>query len=111
MTDASPDPNRKPAFEERIDAFGRDIGAAGERLGRQAEDAGKRLATEPAMVRAADTAARVWGLIILLVGVWFLADVTFGLDMPNIPWRDLWPVALIVIGLVVVFRGMGRQQA
>lgn len=78
MTDATPDPNRKPTYEERMDAFGREAGAAGERIGRQAEAAGKRFASDPTMVRAADTAARVWGLLILLVGVWFLADVTLG---------------------------------
>ena len=111
MTEAAPDPNRKPSFEERVDAFGRDVGAAGERFGRQAEEAGRRLASEPSVARAADTAARAWGLIILVVGAWFLADVTLGLDMPNVPWRDLWPVGLIVIGLLVVVRGMGRQRA
>jgi hypothetical protein len=66
---------------------------------------------QPGIARAADTAARVWGLIILLVGLWFLADVTFGLDMPAVPWRDLWPLGLIVIGLAILFRGAGRQRA
>ena len=111
MTEAAPDPNRKPSFEERVDAFGRNVGAAGERLGKEAEEAGRRLASDPSISRAADTAARAWGLIILLIGVWFLADVTIGLDMPNVPWRDLWPLGLIAIGLLVVFRGMGRQRA
>jgi hypothetical protein len=111
LTEAAPDPNKQPSFEERIDAFGRDVGAAGERFGKQAEEAGKRLASDRSISRAADTAARAWGLIILLVGLWFLADVTVGLDMPNVPWRDLWPIGLIVIGLLVVFRGMNRQRA
>ena len=111
MTEATPDPNRKPTFEERVDAFGREAGEAGERIGKQAEAAGQRLANDPGIARAADTAARVWGLVVLLAGLWFLADVTFGFEMPNVPWRELWPIGLIVIGLVVVFRGMGRQRA
>jgi hypothetical protein len=111
LTEAAPDPNRKPTFEERVDAFGREAGAAGERLGKRAEEAGARLANEPRFVRAADTVARAWGLIILVVGLWFLADVTFGLDMPNVPWRDLWPVGLILVGLAVIFRGANRQRA
>jgi hypothetical protein len=111
MTEATPDPNRKSTFEERIDSFGREAGEAGERIGRQAEAAGKRLADDPGIKRAADTAARVWGLLILLVGVWFLADVTLGYEMPDVPWGDVWPIGLIAIGLVVVFRGMGRQRA
>lgn len=59
----------------------------------------------------ADTAARVWGLIVLAVGVWFLADVTIGLDMPNVPWSDVWPLGLIVLGVLIVVRGMGRRRA
>ncbi len=100
MTEGTPDPTRPPTFEQRVDAFGRN-----------AEAAGKRWAGEPGVVRAADTVARAWGLLLLVVGLWFLADVTFGLDMPSVPWRDLWPVGLIVIGLAVLFRGMGRQRA
>lgn len=111
MTEATPDPSHKPTFEERMDTFGREAGEAGERIGRQAEAAGKRLTSDPTVVRAVDTAARVWGLLILLVGVWFLADVTLGFEMPDVPWGDIWPIGLIAIGLVVVFRGMGRQRA
>ena len=66
---------------------------------------------DPAFKQAADTAARVWGLIILAVGAWFLVDVTLGYDMPSIPWGDVWPVGLILIGLVVILRGMGRRTA
>lgn len=61
--------------------------------------------------RAANAAGRVWGVLVLLVGLWFFADVTLGLDMPSIPWRDLWPVGLIVIGLAIVLRSMGRRAA
>lgn len=111
MTEATPDPNRKPTFEERMEGFGRDAEAAGERIGKQAEAAGKRLACDPHVTRVAETAARVWGLIVLLIGLWFLADVTFGLDMPDIPWRDIWPIGIILIGLAILFRGLGRQRA
>lgn len=111
MTEAAPDPKPSPTFEQRIEGFGRDVGAAGERLGREAEAAGQRLASDPNVTRAADTAARVWGLIVLAVGLWFLADVTFELDMPNVPWGDVWPVGLILIGLVVVVRGMTSRRA
>jgi cell wall-active antibiotic response 4TMS protein YvqF len=108
---ATPDPGRRPGFEERIESFGREARAAGEGLGQRAEAAGERWSREPGVTRAADTAGRIWGLLLIAVGLWFFADVTLGLDMPSIPWRDAWPVGLIVIGLVVVLRGLGRRRA
>ncbi len=71
----------------------------------------ERLSKDPGVQRAADTAARVWGLIVLAIGVWFLADVTIGVDMPAVPWADLWPLGLILIGLFVVVRGMSSRRA
>ena len=97
---SSPEPPRSPNFEQRVEQFGRD-----------AEEAGKRLAANPVVVQAADTAARVWGLLLIAVGGWFFAEVTLGYDMPAIPWREVWPLGLIVIGLVVIVRGLTRRGA
>jgi hypothetical protein len=94
------EPLRSPTFEERV-----------ERFGQEAEDAGKRFAANPAVKDAADTAARVWGLLLIAVGAWFLAEFTLGYDLPSIPWRDVWPIGLIVIGLAVILRGMMRRNA
>ncbi len=105
------EPAHAPSFEQRVEGLGREAQAAGERLGRQAEAAGQRLSKDPAVIGAADTAGRIWGLIVLAVGLWFFADITLGLDMPAVAWRDLWPVVLIVIGLAVVIRGMARRRA
>jgi uncharacterized protein YjeT (DUF2065 family) len=104
-------PERQPTFEQRMERFGEEMGEAGERWGRRAEAAGERWAKDPGVVRATDTAGRLWGLVVLAIGVWFFADVTLGYDMPGIAWRDLWPVVLIAIGLIVVLRGMTRRRA
>ena len=104
------EPPRPPTFEQRVEGLGREAQAAGERLGRQAEAAGQRWSKDPTVVGAADTAGRVWGLIVLGLGLWFFADITLGLDMPAVAWRDLWPVVLIVIGLAVVVRGVARRR-
>lgn len=93
-----------------MERFGKEAGEAGERFGRQAEAAANRWSKDPGVVRAADTAGRIWGLILVAVGLWFFADVTLGYDMPVIAWRDLWPIALIGIGLLVLFRGMTRRR-
>jgi Domain of unknown function (DUF5668) len=105
------EPPRRLTFEERFERFGQEAERAGDRLGREAEDAGKRLAANPVVAQAADTAARVWGLILIAVGGWFFAEFTLGYDLPAIPWRDLWPVGLIVIGLAVILRGLSRRSA
>ena len=106
-----PGPAPTPTLEQRLEGFGREAQAAGERIGREAQVAGERLARNPAVQTATDTATRVWGLLILAVGLWFFAEVTLGYDLPSIPWRDVWPIGLIVVGLIVVFRGMSRRGA
>ena len=60
--------------------------------------------------RTATTVTRIWGLVILAVGLWLFADVTLGLELPRIPWRDLWPVVLIVIGVGVILQGASRRR-
>jgi hypothetical protein len=104
------DAERPPTFEERMDRFGREVGEAGERFGRRAEETANRWSRDPSVVHAADTAGRVWGLLLLAVGLWFFADVTLGYDMPSIAWSDVWPIALIGIGLLVLVRGMSRRR-
>ena len=104
--DAPPPPR---TFEQRVERFAEEAGEAGERLGREAEAAGRRLAANPTVAGAADTAARMWGLLLIAVGAWFFAEVTLGYDMPSIPWRDIWPLGLVVIGLIVIVRGMTRR--
>ena len=105
------EPERPASWEQRIDRFGKEAGEAGERFGKRAEAAANRWSRDPAVVGATDTAGRIWGLILLAVGAWFLADITLGYDMPSIAWRDLWPVFLIGLGLLVLVRGLTRRRA
>jgi hypothetical protein len=106
---AAPEPPR--TFEQRVDDFGKRAGEAGEKLGKEAEAAAERWKKDPAIAGAADTAARVWGLLVLAVGLWFFADITLGLDVPDVAWRDIWPLGLIVLGLAVLIRGMSSRRA
>jgi len=110
-TPETTEPEARSTFEERMGRFGEEARQAGERFGKQAEAAGERWSRGPGVVRAADTASRLWGVVVLAIGLWFFADVTLGYDMPSIAWRDLWPVVLIALGLIVVIRGMTRRRA
>jgi hypothetical protein len=111
----TPPPATEPpagqTFEQRMEDFGHRAEAAGERFGREAEAAAERWSKDPSVVAAGDTAARVWGLVVLGAGLWFFTDITLGMDMPAVAWRDVWPLALIVLGLVVVLRGVARRRA
>lgn len=106
----TPPPAEPRTFEQRMEDFGHRAGEAGEKLGKEAEAAAHRWSKDPSLAAAGDTAARVWGLLVLAVGLWFFADVTLDMDMPTVAWRDLWPVALIVIGLAVLIRGVASRR-
>jgi len=106
-----PSASRPPAgFSSQIDEGAQAFARRAEALGREAEVAGRRWSTNPAVKETADVAGRVWGLVLLVVGLWFFADVTLKLDMPAVAWRDLWPVFLILFGGIIVLRGMQRRS-
>ena len=51
--------------------------------------------------------ALVFGLILIGVGIWFLIDEF----LPDIDSRFVWPVALVVIGLVILAGSLRRPRA
>jgi hypothetical protein len=94
----APDAPAAPRFEERMEGFGREV-----------EEAAQRVTRDPALRSGIDLAARVWGAILIGLGAWFFAEYTLGYDLPSVPWRDLWPVALILLGGAIVLRGARRR--
>ena len=55
-------------------------------------------------------ASLVFGVIILIVGLWFFASRTLGLDLPDIEWSQLWPLLLIGLGAWIVVGAMRRSR-
>jgi hypothetical protein len=53
--------------------------------------------------------AIVVGLGLVAIGIWYFLDRTLGIAMPEIRWGSLWPLLLIVLGLVIVVRALGRR--
>ncbi len=51
----------------------------------------------------------MFGVIILLVGLWFFATQTLGIDLPRLDWGQLWPIVLIAIGALIVLNAMQRR--
>jgi hypothetical protein len=104
--DRPPMSDARPTFDDRTKAFEE----RGQALGREAEIAADRFAANPAVRDAADTAARVWGLVLLAVGLWFFAAFTLRINLPTVAWADLWPLILILFGGLIVVRGLARRS-
>jgi hypothetical protein len=59
---------------------------------------------QPPKQRNSNVATILVGLVFLVIGIWYFLDTTLGLTMPDIEWDNLWPILLIAIGGVIVFR-------
>lgn len=54
-------------------------------------------------------AALIVGLALIAIGGYYFLDRTLGIAMPRIQWSSLWPVVLIVIGVIVLIRSLQRR--
>jgi hypothetical protein len=54
-------------------------------------------------------ASIVVGIVLLAIGAWYLLDQTLDLDMPRIDWSDFWPIILIAIGGIMLYRSATRR--
>lgn len=56
------------------------------------------------------TGAIVFGVILVAIGLWFFADQTLGLEMPNLRWSELWPLIIIALGGWIVLSSLRRSR-
>jgi phage shock protein PspC (stress-responsive transcriptional regulator) len=96
---------------------GSEGGPAGEpsRAAGPASPAGGSAAPSPAAAAPEESglhASAIAGVILVGIGVFFLA-VEFGLldRLPYLRWRYLWPLALIALGVSMVFRALRPRPA
>jgi len=59
--------------------------------------------------RRSNGASIAFGLIVLAIGIYFFLDHTLGIAMPAIHWGSLWPVILVVLGGLILFRSVERR--
>jgi hypothetical protein len=52
----------------------------------------------------------VFGVILVVIGLWFFATTTLGLDLPRVDWAALWPLLLIGLGAWILLGAMGRRR-
>ncbi|OPL08980.1 MAG: hypothetical protein AVO33_08710 [delta proteobacterium ML8_F1] len=56
------------------------------------------------------TSSQLFGLILIVIGMMFVARRIFWWLDIRIPWEIFWPVILIAIGLYLVFKKDGRKK-
>ncbi len=59
--------------------------------------------------RRRDVGALVLGAILLLVGGYYLLRNTLKIDIPELDWDMIWPLAIIVLGVVVIYGAWTRR--
>jgi hypothetical protein len=59
--------------------------------------------------RGFDAGALVFGLIVLGVGLYYFADKTLGIAMPELDWDRIWPLVIIVVGVAIVGSNLLRR--
>jgi len=52
----------------------------------------------------------VFGVILVVIGLWFFATTTLGLDLPRVDWAALWPLLLIALGAWILLGAIGRRR-
>jgi hypothetical protein len=67
-------------------------------------------AWRPPKQQGTNVATLVVGLVFLGIGIWYFLDQTLGLEMPRISWGDLWPIFLIVVGGIILFRATADRR-
>jgi uncharacterized integral membrane protein len=53
---------------------------------------------------------RLWGLALIVVGLWFFASDTLGYDLPAISWDLVWPVGLIALGAAIIGSALANRR-
>jgi hypothetical protein len=61
--------------------------------------------------RRTDTGALIFGLILLLVGGYYMLTETFQLNLPELDWDRIWPLIILVIGAGILWNAWSRRQA
>ncbi len=59
--------------------------------------------------RRRDVGGLVFGGILLAVGIYYLLKQTLGLDIPDLNWDQLWPLAVILLGAAILYGNWTRR--
>lgn len=60
-------------------------------------------------LRRIDVGAIILGVLILGVGVYYLLVNWFGLELPDLNWDMIWPVAVIALGIGILWGAWNKM--
>lgn len=61
--------------------------------------------------RRSDIGALFFGVILLLVGGYYVVTNTLGIDLPDLDWDRLWPILVIGLGVVVLLGALRERHS
>jgi len=61
-------------------------------------------------LRRLDVGALILGVLILEVGIYYLLVNTFGFELPDLDWDMIWPIAVIALGLGILWGAWNRMS-
>jgi LiaI-LiaF-like transmembrane region len=56
-----------------------------------------------------DLGAILFAAVLIFVGGYYLLRNTFGFDLADLDGDAIWPIAVIALGIVVLYNTWGRQ--
>lgn len=59
-------------------------------------------------LRSIDVGAILIGLIILAVGIYYTLVNVFGLELAELDWDKIWPLAVIALGIGILWGAWSR---
>lgn len=57
-----------------------------------------------------DVGGIVFGLVVVLVGGYFVLRDTLGLAIPELNWDQIWPLIVLAIGVSIVWGALERSS-
>ena len=60
-------------------------------------------------LRRLDVGAILIGLLILAVGIYYLLVNTFGFQLAELDWDKIWPLAVIALGIGILWGAWSRM--
>jgi uncharacterized integral membrane protein len=60
-------------------------------------------------LRSIDVGAILIGLIILAVGIYYTLVNVFGLELAELDWDKIWPLAVIALGIGILWGAWSRM--